>query len=76
MHYTVTQFLPDHLEQLLVFTRQVMDQGSAWTEDLSIQVANKEIHLEINAVLLDDNILLSCEDSSVIFARRYRSNIK
>jgi PAS domain S-box-containing protein len=75
-HYSVTEFFHEKLEKLMIFTQQVMAQGSAWTDELSINVTDKEVHLEINAILLEGNILLSCEDSLISFGQRYNSNIE
>lgn len=71
--YTATQFFPECLGKLLSFTQQVIEQGSAWSNDLSIHVSNKITHIEINARLLDGNILLSFEDSLITFARHHKS---
>ncbi|WP_440874221.1 sigma 54-interacting transcriptional regulator [Thalassotalea sp. PLHSN55] len=74
--YSVTEFFSHNLETLFSFTQHVLSQGSAWSDDLSIKVANKEVFLEINAVLIQDKILLSCEDSLINFGQRYNSSIE
>jgi PAS domain S-box-containing protein len=71
--YTATQFFSECLGKLLNFTQQVIEQGSAWSNDLSIKVSNKITHIDINALTLDGNILFSFEDSLITFARHHKS---
>jgi PAS domain S-box-containing protein len=74
--YTVTQFFPECFGKLFNFTQQVLEQGFAWSNDLSIVVSNKTTHLEINAEVLDGNILFSIEDSAVTFDRHQKSKME
>lgn len=71
--FTVTQFFPECLGKLFNFTQQVLEQKYAWSNDLNIIVSNKVTRVEINAEVVEENILLSLEDSAVTFARHQRS---
>jgi PAS domain S-box-containing protein len=71
--FTVTQFFPECLGKLFNFTQQVLEQKYAWSNDLNIIVSNKVTRVEINAEVVEENILLSLEDSAVTFARHRRS---
>jgi PAS domain S-box-containing protein len=71
--FTVTQFFPECLGKLFNFTQQVLEQKHAWSNDLNIIVSNKVTRVEINAEVVEENILLSLEDSAVTFARHRRS---
>jgi PAS domain S-box-containing protein len=71
--FTVTQFFPECLGKLFNFTQQVLEQKYAWSNDLNIIVSNKVTRVEINAEVVEGNILLSLEDSAVTFARHQRS---
>jgi hypothetical protein len=55
----VTQFFPEFLGKLFNFTQQVLEQRYAWSNDLNIMVSNKITHVEINAEVVEKNILLS-----------------
>ncbi|MDN2662054.1 sigma 54-interacting transcriptional regulator [Psychromonas sp. 14N.309.X.WAT.B.A12] len=74
--YTVTQFFPDCLDKLHNFTQQVLTEGTAWSSELNIQTANKNVSIGINASKFANNILLSCEDGSVTFERHFKSRIE
>ncbi len=72
----VSAFFPDCLEQLIHFTQQVLIQKEAWTSNLSIKVNNQTIHLEINASKVDENILMSCQNSVKSFARYHQAIVE
>jgi hypothetical protein len=55
----MTQFFPECLGKLFNFTQQVLEQRYAWSNDLNIMVSNKITHIEINAEVVEENILLS-----------------
>ncbi|WP_372882277.1 sigma 54-interacting transcriptional regulator [Psychromonas sp.] len=71
--YSVTQFFPECIDKLLLFTQQVIEQGEAWCSELSIQIAGENTHIEVNAVQMEANILLSCENSFVTFGRHFKA---
>ncbi|QIR15611.1 sigma 54-interacting transcriptional regulator [Shewanella aestuarii] len=71
--YTVSQFFPDCLDKLMLFTQQVFEHGSAWSNDLSISINQQSITLDINAITLDEGVLLSCQLASVCFQHYYQS---
>ncbi len=75
-NYRVSVFFPDCLEQLIHFTQQVLIQKEAWTSNLSIKVNNQTIHLEINASKVDENILMSCQNSVKSFARYHQAIVE
>jgi hypothetical protein len=55
----MTQFFPECLGKLFNFTQQVLEQRYVWSNDLNIMVSNKITHVEINAEVVEENILLS-----------------
>jgi PAS domain S-box-containing protein len=73
---TVTQFFPECIDKLIHFSQQVASQGNAWSSDLSIKVNNDIIHLEVNATLVDENILMSCQNSVESFARYHKAIVE
>jgi len=75
-NYRVSAFFPDCLEQLIHFTQQVLIQKEAWTSNLSIKVNKQTVHLEINASQVDENILMSCQNSVETFARYHQAIVE
>lgn len=74
--HTFTHFFPENLHKLLNFTQEVLEKGSGWSNELSISINKTTTHLEVNAVLLEEKLLLSCEKSSLTFDQRYRAHIE
>ncbi|MBU2880659.1 sigma 54-interacting transcriptional regulator [Psychrosphaera sp. B3R10] len=72
---TATQFFSECLDLFMVFTQQILEQGQAWSDELTIQVSGISIGLEINANKLDDCILLSCERRAENDKRRFMSKL-
>lgn len=70
---SVTQFFPTCLPQLVHFTQQVLAQKKSWSSELSLSVNQKIIHLEVNASLIDHNILMSCQNIELTFARYHQA---
>ena len=68
-----SSYFANCLGELTTFTQQILADGQAWTNQLSIMVNNTIFHLDINAKLLGDNILLSCQDSLVLFKQHFNS---
>jgi PAS domain S-box-containing protein len=75
-NYRVSVFFPDCLEQLIHFTQQVLIQKEAWTSNLSIKVNKQTVHLEINASQVDENIIMSCQNSVETFARYHQAIVE
>ena len=40
-YFQVTYFFPDCIDKLHLFSQQVLTQGNAWTDNLSIHINNK-----------------------------------
>ena len=74
--YRITQFFPDCIGNLICFTQEVFNQQNAWSSDLSIKVNNEVIHLEINATLVDEYILMSCQNSIESFSRYHKAVVE
>lgn len=74
--YQVTDFFPTCINKLHLFTQQVLFQGFAWTDTLSIVINKKTINIGINATQVVDNLLFSIEDSHTTFQRHFDSIIE
>lgn len=74
--YTFTQFFPECISKLIHFTQQVFDQKNAWSSDLSVRVNGEIIHLEVNATQVNENILMSCQNSVESFARYHKAIVE
>lgn len=65
----VSDFFVDCFGALINFTQQVIEQGSAWSSELTIKVNEEFIPLDIEASRLDKYLLFSCHKSFDNFAR-------
>jgi len=74
--YTATKLFSNSLENLINFTQQIMVQKQAWSNNLTIKKNNKIINLEVNATLLGNNILMSCQNSVESFARYHNELVE
>lgn len=70
---TVTQHFHECLDKLVVFTQQLMLEGEAWSNELSLKVKGQIIPVEIEGVVIEDKILMSCQKSEVIFKRHQQA---
>lgn len=69
----VSAFFPTCLEALTLFTQQILAEGSAWNNQLSIEVNGTWTRLDINATLIGEHILFECQDSHVVFGRYFHA---
>ena len=67
----VTGIFKGSVERLLSFTQQVLEQKEAWSNDIFIYIEGEKTYLDITANLVDDKILLSCQNGKVTFARHH-----
>ncbi|WP_143870098.1 sigma 54-interacting transcriptional regulator [Catenovulum sediminis] len=70
---TVSQLFNKCLDKLLVFSEQALSQGSAWCDDLFIEVDEIPLYLEVTAKAFEQQLILSCQDSSYTFKHRYQA---
>ncbi|KMT64306.1 sigma 54-interacting transcriptional regulator [Catenovulum maritimum] len=71
----VSQLFQPCIGQLYNFSQEVMLKQQAWTSELFTERKGESLHLEVTAKYIAPNILLSCEDASVVFAKRYQSSV-
>jgi|TARA_R110001592_G_scaffold106510_2_gene298962 PAS domain S-box-containing protein len=71
--YAATELFPKCVDKLINFTQEILDHGAAWSSELSILIENEVTYLDVDAVKIEDNILLNCQNSKVTFARHYQS---
>ena len=67
----VTTLFKGAVEKLLAFTQQVLEQNEAWSNDIFIGQGEDKVYLDITASLVDDKILLSCQNGKITFARHH-----
>ncbi len=75
-NFSVTQFFPSCLDKLLNFTQQILEQKTAWSCDLSLMLNNELIPLDVNARVLDEYLLFSCQKRDVTFGRYFQSIVE
>ncbi|WP_448246293.1 sigma 54-interacting transcriptional regulator [Thalassotalea agariperforans] len=75
-NFSVTQFFPSCLDKLLNFTQQILEQKTAWSCDLSLMLNNELIPLDVNACVLDEYLLFSCQKRDVTFGRYFQSIVE
>jgi len=75
-NYAVTKLFSNCLDILINFTQQIMVQKQAWSNNLTIKKNNKIINLDVNATLLGNNILMSCQNSIESFARYHNELVE
>lgn len=72
-NYKVTELFSGCIDKLMLFSQEVLEKESAWNCDLYIQTNEKKTYLEINASLIENNILMICQDNLISFGRHYTS---
>jgi PAS domain S-box-containing protein len=71
--FTVTEFFSGCLGKLFHFTQQVLSQGEAWSSDLFIFNSNEKVYLDITATCIDNQLLFSCDNAKITFARYHQA---